>query len=65
MSCAVVLSEDLGDGPDYAGIRVINPFRRARLTYGINTCTTDVPIRAGLELAWARAGRCKRNGHLY
>jgi len=22
-----VLSEDLGDGQDYAGIRVINPFR--------------------------------------
>ena len=25
--CAEVLSEDLGDGQDYAGIRVINPFR--------------------------------------
>jgi predicted nucleic acid-binding protein len=27
MGCAEVLSEDLGDGQDYAGIRVINPFR--------------------------------------
>ena len=27
MGCAEVLSEDLGDGEDYAGIRVINPFR--------------------------------------
>jgi predicted nucleic acid-binding protein len=25
--CAEVLSEDLGDGQDYGGIRVINPFR--------------------------------------
>jgi len=29
MGCAEVLSEDLGDGQDYAGIRVINPFRSA------------------------------------
>ena len=27
MGCAEVLSEDLGDGQDYAGIRIINPFR--------------------------------------
>jgi predicted nucleic acid-binding protein len=27
MGCAEVLSEDLGDGQDYAGIRVTNPFR--------------------------------------
>ena len=27
MGCAEVLSEDLRDGQDYAGIRVINPFR--------------------------------------
>ena len=27
MGCPEVLSEDLGDGQDYAGIRVINPFR--------------------------------------
>jgi len=27
MGCEEVLSEDLGDGQDYAGIRVINPFR--------------------------------------
>ena len=27
MGCAEVLSEDLSDGQDYAGIRVINPFR--------------------------------------
>jgi predicted nucleic acid-binding protein len=26
MGCPEVLSEDLGDGQDYAGIRVINPF---------------------------------------
>jgi predicted nucleic acid-binding protein len=26
MGCAEVLSEDLGDGQDYAGIRVVNPF---------------------------------------
>ena len=29
MGCAEVLSEDLGDGQDYAGVRVINPFRSA------------------------------------
>ena len=27
MGCTEVLSEDLGDGQDYAGIRVSNPFR--------------------------------------
>ncbi len=27
MGCAEVLSEDMGDDQDYAGIRVINPFR--------------------------------------
>jgi predicted nucleic acid-binding protein len=27
--CEVVLSEDLGDGQDYAGVRVENPFRAA------------------------------------
>jgi predicted nucleic acid-binding protein len=27
MGCAEVLSEDLGDGQDYAGVRVVNPFR--------------------------------------
>ena len=27
LGCAEVLSEDLGDGQDYAGIRVTNPFR--------------------------------------
>jgi len=27
MGCAEVLSEDLGDGQDYAGIRVTNPLR--------------------------------------
>jgi hypothetical protein len=27
MGCAEVLSEDPGDGQDYAGIRVTNPFR--------------------------------------
>jgi predicted nucleic acid-binding protein len=27
LGCDVVLSEDLGDGQDYAGIRVENPFR--------------------------------------
>jgi predicted nucleic acid-binding protein len=27
MGCAEVLSEDLGDGADYAGVRVTNPFR--------------------------------------
>jgi predicted nucleic acid-binding protein len=27
MGCQVVLSEDLGDGQDYAGVRVENPFR--------------------------------------
>jgi predicted nucleic acid-binding protein len=26
MGCTEVLSEDLGDGPDYAGVRVVNPF---------------------------------------
>jgi predicted nucleic acid-binding protein len=26
LSCEVVLSEDLGDGQDYAGVRVENPF---------------------------------------
>jgi predicted nucleic acid-binding protein len=28
LGCAVVLSEDLSDGEDYAGVRVENPFRR-------------------------------------
>jgi predicted nucleic acid-binding protein len=27
LGCEVVLSEDLGDGQDYAGVRVENPFR--------------------------------------
>jgi predicted nucleic acid-binding protein len=27
LGCAEVLSEDLGDGQDYAGVRVVNPFR--------------------------------------
>ena len=27
LGCGVVLSEDLGDGQDYAGVRVENPFR--------------------------------------
>ena len=27
LGCAVVLSEDLGDGTDYGGVRVENPFR--------------------------------------
>ena len=27
LGCAEVLSEDLGDGQDYAGVRVTNPFR--------------------------------------
>lgn len=27
LGCDVVLSEDLGDGQDYAGVRVENPFR--------------------------------------
>jgi predicted nucleic acid-binding protein len=27
LGCAEVLPEDLGDGQDYGGIRVINPFR--------------------------------------
>lgn len=27
LGCDVVLSEDLGDGEDYAGVRVENPFR--------------------------------------
>jgi predicted nucleic acid-binding protein len=27
LGCAVVLSEDLNDGQDYAGVRVENPFR--------------------------------------
>jgi predicted nucleic acid-binding protein len=28
LGCDLVLSEDLGDGQDYAGVRVENPFRR-------------------------------------
>lgn len=27
LGCDIVLSEDLGDGSDYAGVRVANPFR--------------------------------------
>jgi len=27
MGCTHVLSEDLGDGQDYGGVRVTNPFR--------------------------------------
>ncbi len=29
LGCQVVLSEDLGDGQDYAGVRVENPFQAA------------------------------------
>lgn len=29
LRCDTVLSEDLNDGQDYAGVRVENPFRRA------------------------------------
>ena len=29
LGCGVVLSEDLSDGQDYAGVRVENPFRRS------------------------------------
>jgi predicted nucleic acid-binding protein len=29
LGCEVVLSEDLGDGQDYGGVRVENPFRAA------------------------------------
>jgi predicted nucleic acid-binding protein len=31
MGCAHVLSEDLNDGQDYAGVRVTNPFREPPL----------------------------------
>ena len=27
LGCAVVLSEDLGDGQDHGGVRVENPFK--------------------------------------
>ena len=27
MDCAEILSEDLSDGQDHAGVKVINPFR--------------------------------------
>jgi len=27
MGCTEIISEDLGDGQAYAGIRVLNPFR--------------------------------------
>lgn len=30
LGCDVVLSEDLADGADYAGVRIENPFRRPR-----------------------------------
>ena len=30
LGCVVVLSEDLSDGEDYAGVRVENPFRASR-----------------------------------
>lgn len=30
LGCDVVLSEDLADGADYAGVRIENPFRRSR-----------------------------------
>jgi len=29
LGCEVVLSEDLSDAVDYAGVRVVNPFRDA------------------------------------
>jgi predicted nucleic acid-binding protein len=29
LGCDTVLSEDLSDGQDYAGVRVVNPFRSA------------------------------------
>ncbi|MGL5849204.1 MAG: hypothetical protein ACRCZD_00355, partial [Phycicoccus sp.] len=30
MGCTTVLSEDLADGQDYGGVRVVNPFSAAR-----------------------------------
>jgi hypothetical protein len=32
LGCEIVLSEDLGDGQDYAGVRVENPFRDCGVT---------------------------------
>ncbi len=29
LGCATVYSEDMNDGQDYGGVRVVNPFRRA------------------------------------
>jgi predicted nucleic acid-binding protein len=29
LGAAVLVSEDLSDGQDYAGVRVVNPFARA------------------------------------
>lgn len=34
LGCDVVLSEDLTDGEDYAGVRVTNPFRASRPRQG-------------------------------
>ena len=28
LQCEIVLSEELNDGQDYGGVRVVNPFRR-------------------------------------
>jgi predicted nucleic acid-binding protein len=28
LGCATLLTEDLGDGTDYDGVRVVNPFTR-------------------------------------
>jgi predicted nucleic acid-binding protein len=53
MGCAEVLSEDLGDGQDYAGVRVTNPFHRPELTSAftpgpsaspMNSSGTSVPV---------------------
>ena len=41
MGCAEVLSEDLGDGQDYAGVRVVNPFRCIHWACVVMTCTWD------------------------
>ncbi len=51
LGCELVLSEDLSDGQDYAGVRVENPFRECSVTmegaHAIAELPTDTPPHTG------------------
>jgi predicted nucleic acid-binding protein len=51
LGCEIVLSEDLSDGQDYAGVRVENPFKECSVTMegarAIAELPADMPPQAG------------------